>query len=71
MAAASFQVVQHGTRGQLVQRRVSFIEDHDRDGERLGVLVGLDHNLNAFDALGILETVEVKVDTAAVEWVER
>jgi hypothetical protein len=71
VAKASFQVVQHGTRGQLVQRRVSFIKDHDRDGERLGVVVGLDLNHDAFDALGLLDTVEVNVDAATVEWAER
>lgn len=71
MAAALFQVFQHCPRSQPVQRCVSFIENGDGDVECLGVVVGLDLHSDAFDALGILETVEVEVDAVAVEWVER
>jgi hypothetical protein len=56
VTAAALEVVQHGSRSKLMECRVLFLEDGDRDGERLGgIVVGRDLDVDTFYVLGFAD----------------
>jgi hypothetical protein len=55
VTAATLEVVQHGARGQLVERRVSFLEYRDRDDQGFDVVVSCDLDLDGCNGFGFLD----------------